>query len=145
MAVKTIKRKIFTDGDMERLWGEAWDASPGTNPYSIRIDRMLREHGLSIHDVKTRVGIIRGKRQVDRLDSEQRLLDFADSLVFLAEQSMVDKCAESTQGAIFLLESKYGYRKGTDINLNATADVVKTVRQWGSSPAETEAGKQEAV
>ena len=112
---------------------------------SVKIDRMLREKGLSIHDVKTRVGIIRGKRVGDRLDSEQAFLDFADSLVFLAEQSMVDKCTETTQGAIFLLESKYGYRKGTDLNITANADVVKTVRKWGQETEKPAEAESEAV
>ena len=139
------QRKLFSDMQMMKLWGEAWDASPCTNPYSVKIDRALREKGLSIHDVKTRVGIIRGKKVGDRLDTEQRFLDFADSLIFLAEQSMVDKCTETTQGAIFLLESKYGYRKGTDLNITANADVVKTVRQWGKEPEKPVEGQAEAV
>lgn len=138
-------RKMFGDMQMMKLWREAWDASPCTNPYSVKIDRMLREKGLSIHDVKTRVGIIRGKRVGDRLDSEQAFLDFADSLVFLAEQSMVDKCTETTQGAIFLLESKYGYRKGTDLNITANADVVKTVRKWGQETEKPAEAESEAV
>ena len=138
-------RKIWTDLELKGMWGEAWEQTPGTNPYSIKIDRILRERGVSIHDIKTRVGIIRGKRQADRLDTEQELLVFADSLVFLAEQSMVDKCTESTQGAIFLLESKYGYRKGTDLNITANADVVKTVRKWGAEAEKSEDTKSEAV
>lgn len=138
-------RKIWTDLELKGAWMDAWERTAGTNPYSIKIDRMLRERGVSIHDIKTRIGVIRGKRQCDRLDTEQELLDFSESLVFLAEQSMVDKCTETTQGAIFLLESKYGYRKGTDLNITANADVVKTVRKWGADTEKTEEASSEAV
>lgn len=145
-----MARKVFSDREIGKYWLEAWRDSPGTNPYSGKIDRALREHGLTVHDVKTRVGIIRGKRQEDRLDTEQGLLDFADSLVFSAEQALVDKCTESTQGSIFLLESKYGYRKGQEIRISADTDTVKTVRTWGSAAStetapEGESKAQEAV
>lgn len=143
-----MARKVFSDREICKYWLEAWKDSPGTNPYSGKIDKALREHGLTVHDVKTRVGIIRGKRQCDRLDTEQGLLDFADSLVFSAEQALVDKCTESTQGSIFLLESKYGYRKGQEIKISADTDTVKTIRTWGAATETAQEGEtkaQEAV
>lgn len=137
-------RRIYSDEEIRELWESAWDESPCTNPYSVKIDKALRAKGLSVNDIKVRVGVIRGKAARDRLDSEQELLDFSESLVFLAEQSMVDKCTESTQGAIFLLESKYGYRKGQDINITASQDTVKTVRRFGDVATESEAKPSES-
>lgn len=132
MAPKVIK-KYWSDEALQKVWEQAWLESNGTNPYSVSIDKKLREKGLSIHDIKTRLGVIESKRQRERYDSEQALLDFDGQLRFMAEQALRDRCAESTNGAIFLLESKYGYRKGQDINITANPDAIKTIRQWGDT------------
>lgn len=137
-------RRYVPTSEMASGWRKAWEEVGGTNPYSVRMDRYLREFGYGVHDIKTRIGLIRSKRDRDRTQDDADLLMLDDELRFMSEQGLFDKCTESTNGAIFLLESKYGYRKGQDVNLQVNPDQVKKVIRWGDDQ-EQEAPKLEEV
>jgi len=134
--VSSVTRRYVPTSEMVKSWRSAWDEVGGSNPYSVRIDRILRGSGFGIHDVKTRIGLIRSKRDRERTQDEADLLSLDDELRFMGEQGLFDKCTESTNGAIFLLESKYGYRKGQDLNLNVDPKQVKKVIRWGDEQDE---------
>lgn len=137
-------RRYVPTSEMVVDWRKAYEEVGGTNPYSVRIDAVLRPNGYGIHDVKTRIGIIRSKRDKERTQDEADLLLLDDEMRFMSEQGLFDKCTESTNGAIFLLESKYGYRKGQDLNLQVNPEQVKKVIRWGDDQ-EVEAPKLEEV
>lgn len=124
-------RRYVSTSEMCEDWRAAYVEVGGTNPYSMRIDALLRPKGYGVHDVKTRIGLIRSKRDRDRTEDEASLLVLDDEMRFMSEQGLFDKCSETTNGAIFLLESKYGYRKGQDLNLQVNPDQVKKVIRWG--------------
>lgn len=142
-------RRYVPTSEMVSDWRAAWNNLDGTNPYSVRMDRELRPKGYGVHDIKTRIGLIRSKRDRDRTQDENDLLMLDDELRFMSEQGLFDKCTETTNGAIFLLESKYGYRKGQDLNLNVDPQQVKKVIRWGDeevpeAPKVVDTGKQAA-
>ncbi len=124
-------RRYVPTSEMVTDWRKAYEEVGGANPYSVKIDAVLRPKGYGIHDVKTRIGLIRSKRDRDRTQDEADLLLLDDEMRFMSEQGLFDKCTESTNGAIFLLESKYGYRKGQDLNLQVNPEQVKKVIRWG--------------
>lgn len=131
MAVKAGSRRWVSTGEMVTRWKEAWDEVGGSNPYSLRMDKFLKPHGFGVHDIKTRIGIVRAKRDSDRTEDEAELLTLDGELKFVSEQGLFDKCSETVQGSIFLLESKFGYRKNADVNLNVDTKQVKKVLRWG--------------
>ena len=148
-SISSATRRYVPTSEMVKSWRSAWDDVGGTNPYSMRIDRLLREGGFGIHDIKTRIGLIRAKRDRERTQDEADLLSLDDELRFMSEQGLFDKCTESTNGAIFLLESKYGYRKGQDLTLQVDPQQVKKVVRWGDeevpeAPQVMDTGKQAA-
>ena len=125
-------RRYVPTSEMVELWRKAYDEVESTsNPYSVRFDKYLKPHGFGVHDIKTRIGIIRSKRDKDRTQDEADLLALDEELKFMSEQGLFDKCTETTQGSIFLLESKFGYKKGQDLNLNLNPEQVKKVIRWG--------------
>ena len=124
-------RRYVPTSEMVTDWRKAYEEVGGANPYSVRIDAVLRPKGYGIHDVKTRIGLIMSRRDKDRTQDEADLLLLDDEMRFMSEQGLFDKCTESTNGAIFLLESKYGYRKGQDLNLQVNPEQVKKVIRWG--------------
>lgn len=136
MAGISVNRRYVPTSEMVEGWRSAWEEMGGTNPYSVRMDKYLRELGFGVHDIKTRIGLIRAKKDSNRTQDEADLVSLDDELRFMSEQGLFDKCAESTNGAIFLLESKYGYTKGKDINLNLNPDQVKKVIRWGDETEE---------
>lgn len=138
--VSSATRRYVPTSEMVKSWRKAWDEAGVSNPYSMRLDRILRVDGFGIHDIKTRIGLIRSKRDRDRTQDEADLLSLDDELRFMSEQGLFDKCTESTNGAIFLLESKYGYRKGQDLTLQVDPQQVKKVIRWGDDQ-ESEAPK----
>lgn len=137
-------RRYVSTSEMSSDWRDAYVEVGGTNPYSMRIDALLRPKGYGVHDVKTRIALIRSKKNRDRTEDEAELLNLADELLFMSEQGLFDKCSETTNGAIFLLESKYGYRKGQDLNLQVNPEQVKKMILWGDEQQE-EAPKLEEV
>lgn len=147
MAIKVGPRRYVGTGEMVTRWKEAWDEVGGSNPYSVRMDRVLKEYGFGVHDIKTRLGLIRAKRDRDRTEDEAELLMLDGELKFVSEQGLFDKCSETVQGSIFLLESKFGYRKNADVNVNLDAKQVKKVVRWGdeeSSEPELKIGEEVA-
>ena len=125
-------RRYVPTSEMIELWRSAYEnVESSSNPYSVRMDKYLKPHGFGVHDIKTRIGLIRGKRDKDRTQEEIDLLNLDDELKFISEQGLYDKCAETTQGSIFLLESKFGYRKNADLNVNIDPQQVKKVIRWG--------------
>ena len=131
MAIKVGPRRYVSTGEMVSRWKDAWDEVGGSNPYSVRMDKVLKPHGFGVHDIKTRLGLIRAKRDADRTEDEAELLMLDGELKFVSEQGLFDKCSETVQGSIFLLESKFGYRKNADVNVNLDAKQVKKVVRWG--------------
>lgn len=128
---KTKNKPYISDEEMLDVWRGAWEEGDGKNPYSLKINKAMLEHGFGIHDLKTRLGVILGTERTKRTEDEVALLDFDKMARECAESALIDQCGSSVNGAIFLLESKYGYRKGTDINITAEKDVVKKVVRWG--------------
>lgn len=129
--IKVGPRRYVSTSEMVTRWKEAWDEVGGSNPYSVRMDRVLKAYGFGVHDIKTRLGLIRAKRDKDRTEDEAELLFLDGELKFVSEQGLFDKCSETVQGSIFLLESKFGYRKNADVNLNLDTKQVKKVVRWG--------------
>lgn len=147
MAIKVGPRRYVSTGEMVSRWREAWDEVGGNNPYSLKMDKYLKPHGFGVHDIKTRLGLVRAKRDSDRTEDEAELLTLDGELKFVSEQVLFDKCSETTQGAIFLLESKFGYRKNADLTVNLDAKQVKKVVRWGdeeSSGPELKSGEEVA-
>jgi len=131
MAIVQPRRYVST-AEMVDLWRKAYDeVESSSNPYSVRMDKYLKPHGFGVHDIKTRIGLVRRKRDRERTQEESDLLALDDELKFMSEQGLYDKCTETTQGSIFLLESRFGYRKGTDVNLQVDPQQVKKVIRWG--------------
>ena len=114
MAIKVGPRRYVSTCEMVSRWKDAWDEVGGSNPYSVRMDKVLKPHGFGVHDIKTRLGLIRAKRDQDRTEDEAELLMLDGELKFVSEQGLFDKCSETVQGSIFLLESKFGYRKNAE-------------------------------
>lgn len=145
---KNRSKAYVSDAEMLKVWRDAWEEGDGKNPYSLKINKAMRENGFGIHDLKTRLGVILGTDRTKRTEDEVALLDFDKMARECAESALIDQCGSSVNGAIFLLEAKYGYRKGTDINITAEKDVIKKVVRWGDDEstdvAIEDTGKQAA-
>jgi len=128
----TQPRRYVPTIEMVELWRSAYEnVESSSNPYSVRMDKYLKPHGFGVHDIKTRLGLIRSKRDKERTQDEIDLLNLDEELKFISEQGLYDKCTETTQGSIFLLESKFGYRKNADVNVNIDPQQVRKVIRWG--------------
>jgi len=125
------KVKFYDLRKLLNAWKASWEVSNQKNPYSAGINRDLMKKGYGIHDVKNAIGLVLAKKKELRTDEEEELLEFDSMARLVAESALVDQCGETTNGAIFLLESKYGYRKGSDISISMEKDVVKKVVRWG--------------
>ena len=125
--------EVLTDRELLHWWKDAWERTDKRNPYSPEVDALLGERGISAYDIHTRTGILRGKRKSELDYDEDNLLAFHNRVMFVSENALIDNCAQTTPGSIFLLESRHGYRKGVDVNLSSNEGVGKTTIQWGVS------------
>lgn len=121
----------MNDKKILEVWKKAWFESDGKNPLSKAIDRKMMENGVSILDVHTRIGVIAAIKSKDRTEDETRLFDFWLRTKLVAENALVDQCAETTQGAMFLLKARYGYKDGMDVNISKGEKENKVLRTWG--------------
>lgn len=123
----------MTDKHLLEAWKEAWNADSGMNPLSYKINKKLLEKGVSIFDINTRLGLIAAKKSSERTGYEHELYKFYQMAKLVSENALVDKCTEHTQGCMFILETRYGYRKGTDINITGGDAQEKKTVTWGSA------------
>jgi hypothetical protein len=120
------------DKELIELWRGAVRDSGSTNPFNRSVLNVLGEHGVTMVDIRTRIGHLLSKGVTKCTEDEKRLLNFYESLKLEFEQGLVDSCMESAQGSIFLLKTLYRYREGQDINLVAGNEgAKKVVRSWG--------------
>ena len=131
-----------SDEAILRAWMKAWNDSDCTNPMGKEIDKRMMESGISIFDVHTRLGIIAGKPRKDRTQGENRLFDFWLRAKLVAENALVDKCTESTQGSMFILKSRYGYKDGMEVSFTDKEDRNKVQRVWGNQKIEESAPEE---
>lgn len=128
----------MTDRKILDTWLKAWYETDGKNPLSKQIDREMMRNGVNIYDVQTRLGVIAAKRKGDRTEDEQRLFSFWLRAKLVAENALVDQCAETTQGAMFILKARYGYKDGMDVNISKGERESKVTRTWGTAAAVVE-------
>lgn len=139
--------RVLSDDEIIEVWTRAMEESGNSNPFNRSALRAMGESGLTMVDIRTRLGVILGKRETERSESEKRLLKFYENLKLEFEQGLVDSCMDSAQGSMFLLKTRYGYREGTDLNITAGNEAgKKVVRSWGvdasASSGEADEGSQ---
>lgn len=131
----------MTDSALLKVWKAAWESTNGTNPFSAAINKQLMAAGTSTFEVHTRLGLIARKKDFERKPSERALLEFWSMVKLNAENVLKDKCADHTQGCMFLLETQYGYRRGQDISISAADEKTKTTRTWGVQVKDPDEGR----
>jgi len=119
--------------DIVSSWKRAVEESGSSNPFSRKCLQALAEDGITMVDIRTRLGHILSRKAKERHPDEVELLEFYENLKLEFEQGLVDNCMESAQGSMFLLKTRYNYREGQDINLTAGNEAArKVVRSWGA-------------
>lgn len=128
-----MAEKILWNRDIVAAWKRAVEESGSSNPFSRKCLQSLSEEGITMVDIRTRLGHILSRKPKERHPDEVELLEFYENLKLEFEQGLVDNCMESAQGSMFLLKTRYNYREGQDINLTAGNDAAKkVVRSWGA-------------
>lgn len=106
--------------------------SENPNPFSRAVLRTLGESGITMLDIRTRLGHIMSKPERERHEDEKELLSFYENVKLEFEQGLVDNCLDSAQGSMFILKTQYHYREGTDLSITAGNEGGrKVVRSWG--------------
>lgn len=119
--------------DIVSSWKRAVEESGSSNPFSRKCLQRLSEDGITMVDIRTRLGHILSRKPKERHPDEVELLEFYENLKLEFEQGLVDNCMESAQGSMFLLKTRYNYREGQDINLTAGNEAArKVIRSWGT-------------
>ena len=100
--------------DIVAAWKRAVEESGSSNPFSRKCLQALSEEGITMVDIRTRLGHILSRKPKERHPDEVELLEFYENLKLEFEQGLVDNCMESAQGSMFLLKTRYNYREGQD-------------------------------
>jgi hypothetical protein len=124
--------KVLWNRDIIASWKRAYSDSGSSNPFSRKCLERLADDGITMVDIRTRLGHILSREPKKRHPDEVELVEFYENLKLEFEQGLVDNCMESAQGSMFLLKTRYHYREGQDINLTAGNEAAKkVVRSWG--------------
>jgi hypothetical protein len=114
---------------MLSCWKAAWEATDGTAPYGMAIEKLLNKSDMSIYDIKTEIGIILAKSKEEVTKDDLELVAYSERLRYLREQALAEKVALGPAGQIFLLKSQYGYK---DQAVDITLKPVSLVPEFGA-------------
>lgn len=95
-----------------------------TSQFNAKIEKALNKQGFSCWDIRTRIGLLTKKKDLDKHD--EALLAFYERTKFMAEVSLAEKVSSAPAGQIFLLKSKHGYRdQAVELSVKPAEAVVE--------------------